>query len=70
MNKVETLPVVRQNPAERHQLLVDLEIPANKEAFIQLNGDSREVIKVYTNRSVHRGKVGKGAILIKQGKED
>jgi hypothetical protein len=67
---IEMLPVVRQNPAARSRLPAIIEIPKDKEASIQLDGNSYKVIKVYTDGSAHGGMVGAAAILTRQGKED
>jgi hypothetical protein len=64
------LPVVRQNPAARSRLPAIIKIPKDKEASIQLDGNSYEVIKVYTDGSAHGRMVGAAAILTRQGKED
>jgi ribonuclease HI len=70
VNEIETLPVVRQNPAERCRLPFKVEIPESKEASAQLDTDSTEVIKIYIDGLAHNGKVGAAAILIRQGKPD
>jgi ribonuclease HI len=67
---IKILPVVRQNPAERSRLPASIEIPKDKEASIQLDGNSNKVIKVYTDGSVHGGMVGAAAILTRPGKTD
>jgi len=69
-NTVETLPVVRQNPAESNRLPMKLVISEDKEASVQLDASSREEIKVYTDGSAHGGKVGAAAVLTRQGKAD
>ena len=67
-NLVEMLPAVRQNPAERSRMPASISIPADKEALVQLNNNSHEVIKVYTDGLAHNGKVGVAAVLTRQGK--
>ena len=68
--EVETVPVVRQNPAKRSQLPWSVEISESKEASAQLDNTSREIIKVYSDGSAHDGKVGAAAVLMRQGKPD
>lgn len=64
------LSVVRQNLAERNHLSVNIEILKDKDTSIQLDQRFNEIIKVYTDRLVHNGKVGVAAILMRQGKAD
>jgi hypothetical protein len=66
----ETLPVVRQNPAERSRRPATLEIAVDKEASVESDRNVRETIKVYMDRSTYDGKVGAAAVLIRQGKVD
>jgi ribonuclease HI len=69
-NSVETIPVVRQNPAERNLLPANIEISMDKAASVQLDANSTETIKVYSDGSAHNGKVGAAAVLIRRGKAD
>lgn len=47
-----------------------VEILKNKEASAHLDSISNEVIKIYTDGSMHDGKVEAAAILTRQGKPD
>jgi ribonuclease HI len=67
---IEEIPVVRINPALRNDLPVSITIPENKEASIQMEADAEETIRVYTDGSSHKGKVGAAAVLRRPGKPD
>jgi ribonuclease HI len=49
---------------------VSIEIPKDKEASVELDGNSSKLIKVYTDGSAQDGKVGAAAILTRQGNTD
>jgi ribonuclease HI len=66
----EELPVVRINPAQRHDLPVSITIPENKEASTQIEARATETIRVFTDGSSHNGKVGAAAVLQRPGKPD
>jgi hypothetical protein len=64
---VETLPVVRQNPAKANQMPVTLEISGNKEESKRQDANAKETIKVYSDSSAKGEKVGAAALLTRQG---
>jgi len=67
---VETIPAIRQNPADAQHLPARIEIPGDKEASKQADRSARETIKVYSDGSAHNGKVGAAAVLTREGKPD
>jgi ribonuclease HI len=67
-DKVESIPVVRANPALTQAASIQYTIPQDKEASKRADAQSREQIKVYTDGSMHNGAVGAAATLIRRGK--
>ena len=65
---IETIPVVRTNPALRRENPVAVSIPSDKEASKREDTQSKEVIKVYSDGSIHDGTVGAAAVLYRGGK--
>lgn len=69
-SEVETLLVVRRNPAKISHLPLTVKIPEDKAASVLTDRNATETIKVYTDGSAINGKVGAAAILMRAGKED
>ena len=67
-DKIETIPVVRMNPALKRKDPVTVRIPSDKEASIREDRQAREVIKIYSDGSIHNGSVGAAAVLYRGGK--
>jgi len=68
-DEIETIPVVRSNPALGKSTPFQFSIPPDKEASKQADTQSREEVKVYTDGSLHNGAVGAAATLIRRGKQ-
>lgn len=68
--KVETLLVVRQNPAKISHLPLTIEIPEDKATSVLLDRNATETIKEYTDESALNGKIGTVAMLMRAGKAD
>jgi ribonuclease HI len=66
---IETIPVVRANPALKRSNPMQVSIPPDKEASVRENMHAREEIKVYSDGSIHNGKVGAAAVLFRRGKK-
>ena len=64
----KTIPVVRTNPALRRKNPVEVSIPSDKDASKEEDLQSAEVIKVYSDGSIHDGVVGAAAVLYRGGK--
>jgi ribonuclease HI len=67
---IEKIPLVCTHPKERGSIPVRIDIPPNKEASKRADANATETIKVYSDGSVHDGKVGAAAILKRAGKPD
>ena len=67
-DKIEMVPVVRINPANRSKTPFQVSIPATKEESKNIDRSAREEIKVYTDGSIHRDKVGAAAVMYRKGK--
>lgn len=67
-DKIEMVPVVRINPANRSKTPFQVSIPATKEESKIIDRSAREEIKVYTDGSIHRDKVGAAAVMYRKGK--
>ena len=65
---IETIPVVRANPARRQRIPMQVSIPADKQASKIEDASAREEIKVYSDGSMHDGKVGAAAVLYRNGR--
>jgi ribonuclease HI len=67
-SEIETIPVIRTNPAKRQENPIDIVIPKDKKDSKRVDAQAKEVIKVYTDGSLHNGGVGAAAILYRAGK--
>jgi ribonuclease HI len=67
-DNIETIPAVRENPACDTKAPISVCIPQNKEDSRIADASSREEIKVYSDGSMHGGKVGAAAVLYRNGK--
>ena len=67
-DEIETVPVVRLNPALRRSNPFRISIASDKEASKREDASAREEIKVYSDGSAHNGQVGAAAVLYRKGK--
>jgi ribonuclease HI len=67
-DSIEEIPVVRANPAHKSKNPIKVSIPASKDASVSEDAHAREEIKVYTDGSIHGGKVGAAAVLYRKGR--
>ena len=65
---METIPAFRIDPALRRRNTVQVSIPSDKEASRSEDRSGGEEIKVYSDGSLHNGKVGAAAVLYRKGK--
>ena len=65
---IETIPTVSTNPTHKNNTPFQVSIPEDKEASIRESRLAREEIKVYTDGSIHNGKVGAAAVMYRGGK--
>ena len=68
--KIEKIPPVCIHPNRKSSRMVHIDIAQSKEASKRANANATEKIKVYSDRSVHDGKVGAAALLRREGKPD
>jgi ribonuclease HI len=67
---IEKIPPVRIHPKDRGSRIVHTDIPTSKEASKNKDRSATEQIKVYSDGSLHGGKVGAAAILKRPGQPD
>lgn len=65
---IESIPVVRINPANRRLNPIRVSIPGDKEASKREDSYAREEVKVYSDGSIQNGQVGAAAVLYRKGK--
>ena len=64
----EAIPVAARNPSKMGKELFKIHIPSNKEEFKREDMQAPEHVKIYTDGSVHNGKVGAAVVMFKDGK--
>ena len=67
-DRLEMIPTVRINPASKQKDPITVSIPHNKEDSKAADAGAGEIIKVYSDGSIHDGKVGAAAVLYRKGK--
>jgi ribonuclease HI len=65
---IEKIPAKPRNPAHRGILPFKVSIASSKEALVQEDQNTQELIKIYSDSSAHKGKVGAAAVLTRPGK--
>ena len=66
-DNIETIPTVRANPAYSRMDPITVSIPQSKEDSRTADANAEEEIKVYSDGSMHEGKVGAAAVLYRNG---
>ena len=66
--ELETVSVVRNNPAHRQGTSIRIHIPADKEVSKRVEANAREEIKVYRDGSSHNDAVGAAAVMYRNGR--
>jgi ribonuclease HI len=66
-DNIETIPTVRTNPACSKVAPITVSIPQSKEDSKAADANADEEIKVYSDGSMHGGKVGAAAVLYRNG---
>ena len=69
-DEIEKIPPVRIHPKNRGLRTICIDIPPSKEESKRADSTAIEQIRVYSDGSAHRGKVGAAAILKRDGKLD
>ena len=67
-DNIETIPTVRANPACSRITPITVSIPQSKEDSKAADTNAEEEIKVYSDGSMHGGKVGAAAVLYRNGR--
>ena len=65
---IETIPVVRINPALKRKAPIKVSMPRNKEDSKREDAHAKEEVKVYSDGSIHDGQVGAAAVMYRKGK--
>ena len=65
---IETIPVVRINPALKRKAPIKVSMPRNKEDSKREDTHAKEEVKVYSDGSIHDGQVGAAAVMYRKGK--